>query len=105
MRQVARFHSNLSKVNREPLFELAQVAEARSLIFFALSLEAPSHAWSHSHQPVCLNALEALSLYVGDADIHLLSALKSEVPTGYQNDVSLSFPFGPACVKIQRMFH
>ena len=82
---------------KEPLFEPAQVEEARSLIFSALSLETPPQAWSpHAHQPICLNALEALSLYVGDGDIHLLPALKSGVPTGYQNDIPPSFSSWPS---------
>ena len=82
--------------SKEPLYTPGEIAEARSQFFPALGIKAPADAWlPRTHQPICLNALEALSLHVGDADIHLLPALKSGVPTGYHNDVPPSFSFWP----------
>ena len=82
--------------SKEPLYTPREVAEARSKFFPALSIANPADAWlPRVHQPLCLNALEALSLHVGDADIHLLPALKSGVPTGYHSDIPPSFSFWP----------
>ena len=83
----------------EPLFSAAEVATVREQFFPALGLEAPSDAWEvREHQPLFLNALEAVANKCGDPDVLLFPALKAGVSTGYLSDIPASNCFWPNTV-------
>ena len=83
----------------EPLFSADEVATVREQFFPALGLEAPSDAWEvREHQPLFLNALEAVANKCGDPDVLLFPALKAGVSTGYLSDIPASNCFWPNTV-------
>ena len=85
--------------SKEPLFSAAEVATVREQFFSALGLEAPPDAWEvREHQPLFLNALEAVANKCGDPDVLLFPALKAGVSTGYLSDIPASNCFWPNTV-------
>ncbi|CAE7771724.1 unnamed protein product [Symbiodinium sp. CCMP2592] len=82
--------------SKAPLFSASEVASVREGFFSALGVSAPADAWlQREHQPLCLNALEAVAQVCFDADTTLFPALKARVPTGFQSDIPPSHSFWP----------
>ncbi|CAE7226768.1 unnamed protein product [Symbiodinium sp. CCMP2592] len=82
--------------SKEPLFSASEVARVREGFFSALGIPAPANAWlQRAHQPLALNALEAVARVCLDADTTLFPSLKAGVPTGFQSDIPPSHSFWP----------
>ena len=82
--------------SKEPLFTMAEVSQARDLVFSALNIAVDPSIWEvREHQPLSLSALHRLASNVADEDIHLFKSLKDGVPTGFQNDIPDSGSFWP----------
>ena len=96
----ARILQRRLEPSKEPLFSAAEVANVREQFFSALGVEAPSDAWVvREHQPLFLNALEAVANKCGDPDVLLFPALKAGVSTGYLSDIPASNCFWPNTVE------
>ena len=102
----SRILSPVSEPSKEPLFSAKEIQPARGCVFTSLGIQCPVDAWTpREHQPICLNALEAIALHVGDRDIHLCKALLNKV---HRQDIKMVFQnrslSGPICWRAQKTF-
>ena len=64
-------------------FSVLQRLRGFALFVSALEIASPPEAWAvRKHQPLCINALEAVAKYCGDPDAFLFPSLKAGVSTG-----------------------
>ena len=65
----ARLLQRRLEPSKEPLFRPAEVAAVQNKFFGALGMDAPRDAWVvREHEPLFLNALEAVAIKCGDPD-------------------------------------
>ena len=79
----ARILQRCHEPSRDPLFSASEVEGVRLKFVSALEIASPPEAWAvREHQPLCINALEAVAKYCGDPDAFLFPSLKAGVSTG-----------------------